>query len=115
TLLKLKSSTERQGFLRNVIEASTSSLYTVCLIWIIEKNKEVDRTVLPDIEAVKPFAQQWMAKRYLVPDPPSVYDEFKSIDPNQVLFGWRRLGPGAEADQRSYIRNLLSSSPESLD
>jgi hypothetical protein len=115
TLLKLKGSTERQDFLRNVIEASTSSLYTVYLPWIIEKNKEVDRTLLPEIEAVKPFVQQWMAKRYLVPDPPSVYDEFQSIDPNQVLFGWRRLGPTAEADQKKYLRNLLSTKPESLD
>lgn len=115
TLLKISTGTERQSFLREIISDSTSSLYTVYIIWIIETNKDTDRSVLPDVEAVKTDVEKWMAARYLTPNPPSVYDEFEGIDPNQALFGWRRLSSQAEADQRQYLIKLLATSPESLN
>ena len=115
TLVRIKDSTQRNSFLRALVDDSTSTLYTLYTIWVIEKDKDVDKSVLPDVDAVKPYVRKWMRAHYLVPNPPSVYVEFGSIDPNQVLFAWRRLGPDAESDQKEYVRNLLANSPASLD
>jgi hypothetical protein len=71
---------------------------------------------MSELEETKNLVKEWLRARYLVPDAPSVFDQYGSVDsdgstvnriePNLFLFSWQALGPDAKDDQRKYLRKL---------
>lgn len=125
TYEKIADAVERKGFLQTIMQESASSLYMLSVIWwLIDMFQKGGKQSLQDeIERTKPFAAELLRAKYLVPNAPSVFEEFKregisktqNIDPNQFQFAWRKLGTDAEADQKKYLRDLLSRDPKNLD
>lgn len=115
TLKRLEDSPRRKDFLRKVIEVSSSALYALHLIWVVETSKDADRAIVADVQKMRSFAKDWMKSKYLAQSAPSVFDEFQTIDPIQVLFAWQRLGPEAQRDEREYLSLLFARDPSALD
>lgn len=115
TLRRIESSEDRKAFLILLIDDCSSALYALHIFWVIQDSKDVDQAVLSDVKALEPHMKDWMRAKYLVPNAPSVFDQFKSIDPVQTLFAWRRLGPDADLEEKQYLRELFTRDPASLD
>jgi hypothetical protein len=119
TLRRIADAAERQELLRSIIQESTSNLYTVDLIWLLEKDASPE--LLSDLEEVKSHATKHLKAQYFAADAPSVFEQFgganpiQDIGPVQFLFGWKHLGTDAEADQRHYLEGLFGRRPEDLN
>jgi len=114
TTCKRLTADEIQVFLREVIDSSTSVLFTLVAISRME-NKDapykLDATVMAPIKGYLASAVREILTK---PSAPSVFDMYKGIDPNRVLLGWRALGPQAAQDQEQYLLNELDK-PAVLD
>lgn len=142
TLQAITDSDERKRLFRSIVQESASSLYALFLIRRIEYDlnsplKEGERFralgfgpgdaglaagILSDLQEIKGFAIQHVRMRYLVPDAPSVFEEFSGfgsgvnrIEPNMFLFHWQYLGPDGQADERKYLRDLFVRRPQDLN
>ena len=118
---------------------SESDLYTLSLMSILEATID-DRSGLAegerfralgfgsaeksrirtDIEDTKGYAKVRLGEHYLVPDAPSVFEQFGKtgmggVAPTWLMFAWRRLGADAEKDQETYLRNLFLRRPKDID
>ena len=117
TLQRTRDESEKERFLMTVIRESTSSLCALLLVQILEKE---DGKALPsNLAAITDVQKQELRNKYLKPDAPSIFDEFKTdmgrIEPIQFLLSWKRLGADAEAEQQQYLLNLLDRRPADLD
>jgi len=119
-ILGMSESSNRVQFLRAIIKESASDVYSHCVVWWLEKDAPAD--LLSVLAQVKPYFESQLRAHYLISDPPSVFEQFastnpkvQSIDSTQLLFGWRRLGTAAEADQQEYLRNLFTRHPHNLN
>jgi hypothetical protein len=145
TLGNIAESDRRQEFLRAIVRESGSDLYTLILIRRMEYDLENEPSSLPegvryraiglgsgeadtslkllsDLREVKTFVTDHLRARYLGPDAPSVFEQYRSlgsganrIEPNVFLFNWQNLGADAQADQREYLRGLLAKRPQDLN
>jgi hypothetical protein len=73
-----------------------------------------------ELGEIKSDVRKTLRDHYLVPDAPSVFDQFGSlsisrIEPNAFLLSWRNLGDHAESDQKEYLRKLFARRPGDLD
>jgi hypothetical protein len=114
TLLRIEDRSNRKALLRSIIDDSGSDLYSLYVVWVIEKDKQADQSVIADVAALEPYLQEHVARKYLSDSAPSVYDLFKGIDPHQFLFAWSRLGDVGAANARAYIHKLLIGNVEAL-
>jgi hypothetical protein len=114
-LLRIKDSSERQKLLRAIVDESSSILYSLYMIWVIETTKDAVPAIVEDIVAIKPYLQCRVETEYLTLGAPIIYDQFKDIDAHQVLFAWGRLGPEGTANARQYIHGILAANPTALD
>jgi hypothetical protein len=114
TLKRIDDRTERQQLLRQIIDDSSSALYALSVLWIIQSDKDAEPAIIEDVKALHIHAMQWMKRKYLVADAPSVFDQYKDIDPVQILFAWMRLGADAATDQKEYLRKVLTTNSSSL-
>ena len=97
-------------------------MYSLILYWRLKRlDEEGSRKLLAEIEAIRPVIEELLRAHYLVPTPPSVFDQYGSlsspgnaIEPNQFLFSWQALGVDAKSDARTYLRALLATSPKDL-
>lgn len=117
TTLQKTAQEQKERFLVTIVRESTSSLCALLLVQILEKE---DRSALPSsLAAVTDALKQKLRERYLRPDGPSIFEEFKTdmgrIEPIQFLLSWKLLGADAEAEQRQYLLNLLDRRPADLD
>ena len=116
-LEKIKDNSERQSFLERLIRESTSTLYALLLVEILEKEA---RDVLPsDLQIIYDTLKRKLRERYLISNAPSVFEELKTdlgrIEPIQFLLAWKRLGPDGESGQRQYLLNLFTRRPTELN
>jgi hypothetical protein len=117
TLLRTTDESEKNRFLTNLIRESTSSLYALLLVQILEKE---DRRALPsDLVAMADALKKKLREKYVRPDAPSIFEEFKTdmgrIEPIQFLLSWKRLGSDAESEQRQYLLDLFEHRPADLN
>ena len=117
TLLKTSDESGKERFLVTIIRESTSSLCALLLVEILEKE---DLKALPsNLAVITDALKQKLHEKYVGPDAPSIFEEFKTdmgrIEPIQFLLGWKRLGEGAESEQRQYLLNLLDRRPADLN
>jgi hypothetical protein len=119
TIAKINDSGGSQDFLRTCIRETTSDLYAVFLVsWVPE---DTSAPIQSELEKAKPYVKEQLRAHYLVRDPPSIFEQFqfgdpiRNIDPNQFQFAWRQLGEDAEADQRLYLKTLLTEKPKNID
>jgi hypothetical protein len=144
TLTRIADSAGRKELLRSIVRESASDLYTLLLIRRIEHSlkepsalAEDERyravgfesggavssaNLLSDLQEIKGFATEHLRARYLVPDAPSVFEQYRSlgsgvnrIEPNLFLFNWQYLGTEAEADEKQYLRELFTKRPQDLN
>jgi hypothetical protein len=86
TLLRIPDSSKRQTLVRQIIDESSSALYSLHVIWVIETTKDVDSAIVADLETLKPHLKKHLASQYLGPDAPSIYDQFDNVWPHTLLF-----------------------------
>jgi KAP family P-loop domain len=147
TLGKIPDGAARLKFLRCIVEESASDLYSLALLRRLEDQLKPDPAdlaqheqfralglpapalsstakknamLLSEIEEIKGDLKKQLHKHYLIPDAPSVFEQFGNlgaggIEPNVFLLSWRNLGADAESDQKRYIRDLFARRPEDLD
>jgi hypothetical protein len=142
TLGDIADSPGRQELLRAIVRESTSDLYTLVLVRRSEEalkrdpsalaegerfkalgfRSEADASLTSDLQEVKGYVKEQLRERYLIPDAPSVFEQFAKlgsganrIEPNLFLFNWQFLGTDAQSDARAYLRSLLARRPQDLN
>jgi len=137
----------RTEFLRVIVNESASDLYILSLVGHMEESFKADPSalaegeqfkaidsrsvgaeaktnakLLSDVQEVKGYIKERLREHYLVPDAPSVFEQFhflslgvNRIDPVWFLLAWRRLGADAESDQQAYLRSLFTKRPDDLN
>jgi hypothetical protein len=142
TLAKIADSSDRQELLRAIARESTSDLYTLVLVRRLEEalkadpsaiaegerfkalgfRSETDANLMSDLQEVKGYIKALLRERYLIPDAPSVFEQFgklgseaNRVEPNLFLFNWQFLGTDAQSDARTYLRSLFKKRPQDLN
>ena len=143
TLEKLPDRVARMGFLRTIVAESASGLYSLSLLRRLEDRLKPDPSeilqqeqykalglpspiaeknveLLSDLQEIKVDLGKWLRSHYLIPDAPSVFEQFGAlgagrIEPNAFLLAWHNLGGDAESDQMEYLRSLFVRRPEDLN
>ena len=137
----------RKEFLRVIVQESASDLYTLSLIGhmvehfnadpsalaegeqfkaidsrSVDAKTESNAKLLSDVQIVKGYIREQLREHYLIPDAPSVFEQFQGlspganrIDPVWFLFAWQCLGSDAASDEQAYLRSLLARRPEELN
>jgi hypothetical protein len=81
--------------------------------------KEAANQLPSNLQPVHDSLKDKMRSHYLVPDAPSVFEEFSAdlgrIEPIQLLLAWRHLGSDAALDQQKYLNDLFVRRPADLD
>jgi len=94
-LSDMKDSSDRQAFLMIVTAESTSTLCALLMVEMLQK--EAPEVMPPDHRPIEMALAEKMRRHYLDSGAPSIFEEFSAdagkIEPIQLLFGWRRLGP----------------------
>ncbi len=114
--VRLQSS-DRQAFLMIVTAESTSTLCALLMVEMLQK--EAPEVMPTDSRPIDMALAEKMRRHYLVSGAPSIFEEFSTdagkIEPIQLLFGWRRLGPDAALDQERYLLDLFVRRPADMN
>jgi len=116
-LSDMKDSSDRQAFLMIVTAESTSTLCALLMVEMLQK--EAPEVMPPDHRPIEMALAEKMRRHYLDSGAPSIFEEFSAdagkIEPIQLLFGWRRLGPDAAQDQERYLVDLFARRPADMN
>lgn len=123
TMEKTEDAGKRQQLLRDIIQESSSDLFSLVLFWRLKKTYEerAQKGLGADVENMRSLLTQQLRAHYLQPNPPSVFEQYGAsvfgsgrIEPNQFLFSWQALGDQSTSDAREYLQTLFKSRPQDL-